>query len=61
VHHFTEHLNTLATNLPNIGSFLAIVTPTMIDTVGGIVAGAVVLAIVMLIRKLLGKPAEVHA
>jgi hypothetical protein len=61
VHHFTEHLNTLAANLPNIGSFLAIVTPTMIDTVGGIVAGAVVLAIVMLIRKLLGKPAEVHA
>ena len=61
VHHTLVHIGQLAANVPNLGSFLAVVTPTLLDTIGGIVAGAIVLLVVTLISKLFGKSAEQHA
>lgn len=61
VHHTLEHIAQLAATVPSMGSFLGVVTPTLLDTVGGIIAGAMVLVIVMLIRKLLGKSTEQQA
>ncbi|WP_020560131.1 DUF808 domain-containing protein [Thiofilum flexile] len=61
VHHTLKHINDLAANVPGIGSFLAIVTPTLLDTIGGIVAGAITLLVVTLVAKVLGKSTEQHA
>lgn len=61
VHHTLEHIAQLAATVPSMGSFLGVVTPTLLDTVGGIIAGAMVLVIVTLIRKLLGKSTEQQA
>lgn len=61
VHHTLEHMAQLAATVPSIGSFLSVVTPTLLDTVGGIIAGAMALLIVTAVRKLLGKSTEQQA
>lgn len=61
VHHYFEHWVEVVNHIPNVGSFLGAVTPTMIETIAGIIAGAIVLLIVTLIRKVLGKSDEAHA
>ncbi|HET6789678.1 MAG TPA: DUF808 domain-containing protein [Aquabacterium sp.] len=51
VHHWSEAAGTVAA----VGPVLQAVTPTLVDTIGGIIAGAVVLAVVTFGQKLLGR------
>lgn len=43
-HELAHHASDIVAQLPGLGSALAAITPTLLDTVGGVVAGAVVLA-----------------
>jgi predicted DNA repair protein MutK len=51
VHHWAE----AAGSVSGVGPVLQALTPTLVDAVAGIVAGAVVLAVVTLIQKVLGR------
>ncbi|HRH16630.1 MAG TPA: DUF808 domain-containing protein [Aquabacterium sp.] len=51
VHHWAE----AAGSVSGVGPVLQALTPTLVDAIGGIIAGAVVLAAVTLIQKLLGR------
>ncbi|MNJ79489.1 Inner membrane protein YedI [compost metagenome] len=51
VHHLIQHGAELATSLP-AGAILAALTPTLLGALFGIVAGGVVVAAVMLFKRL---------
>jgi hypothetical protein len=51
VHHWAE----AAGSISGVGPVLQTLTPTLVDAIGGILAGAVVLVAVTLIQKLLGR------
>ena len=55
LHHVIESITAAAAALPSVGGALAWVTPLLIDAVVGIIAGALVLAGVLLVKKVLGK------
>ena len=50
-----ERIAAAANRVPSVGGVLAWVTPLLLNAVVGIVAGALVLAGVMLVKKALGK------
>ena len=54
-HHLAEAASAAAATLPALGGTLAAITPMLFNAVAGIVAGALVLAIVSLGKRLLGK------
>lgn len=61
LHHWTEDAVKFSTGLPQVGSIIGAVTPTLINFALGIVAGIMVVVIVSVIGKLFGKKnAEVH-
>ena len=53
--HVIESITAAAGSVPSVGGALAWVTPLLMDAVVGIVAGALVLAGVLLVKKVLGK------
>ena len=55
LHHMTEGITAAAASVPAVGTALAWVTPLLIDAVVGIVAGALVLGAVLVVKKVLGK------
>jgi uncharacterized protein len=55
VHHAIEHAAQATAGVAGIGGLLQAVTPTVLDALFGVVAGAAVLALVMLASKLRGK------
>lgn len=55
VHHAIEHAAQATAGVAGIGGLLQAVTPTVLDALFGVVAGAAVLAVVMLASKLRGK------
>ncbi|WP_343595271.1 DUF808 domain-containing protein [Acinetobacter sp.] len=55
VHHFSEHTADQAEVIPTIGQILGSVMPTTLNMLIGFVAGAIVLAVVSLIQKMLKK------
>ena len=57
LHHLIEGLTQQAAALPGVGGVLAVLTPTLLDALTGIVAGALVLAGVTLVQRLRGKTA----
>ncbi|MBC7549060.1 MAG: DUF808 domain-containing protein [Polaromonas sp.] len=50
-----EGITASAGSVPSAGAALALITPLLMDAVVGIVAGALVLAAVLLVKKVLGK------
>jgi predicted DNA repair protein MutK len=56
-HHVVEAATHAASLLPAAGGMLSAVTPLLLDGLAGIVAGALVLAGVMLVKRLFGKTA----
>jgi predicted DNA repair protein MutK len=54
-HHLLDTARHTAASLPAIGGVLAVLTPLLIDALAGIAAGALVLAAVILGRRLFGK------
>ena len=55
LHHWIEGITAAASSVPSVGDALAWITPLLIDAVVGIVAGALVLAGVLLYKKVFGK------
>jgi predicted DNA repair protein MutK len=55
LHHLADSAVRAAAGLPGIGRVLAAITPTLFDAVAGVVTGALVLAAVMLFKRLRGK------
>ena len=55
LHHWIEGITAAASSVPSVGGALAWITPLLIDAVVGIVAGALVLAGVLLYKKVFGK------
>lgn len=51
-HEFVHHIEEFAHTLPAVGSFVAALTPTLVNAVIGIIAGGVVLALVLMFTKL---------
>ncbi len=60
LHHFSENAALAAGTVSTIGPVLAVVTPTLIDAVIGIIAGAVVLLGVTLVKKVLPTKKMAH-
>ena len=56
-HHVVEAATHAISLLPAVGGMLSAVTPLLLDGLAGIVAGALVLAGVMLVKRLFGKTA----
>lgn len=52
LHHFIENTAHSAGTIPGIGGVLAAVTPTLLDAIAGIIAGAIVLVVVNMVTKL---------
>jgi predicted DNA repair protein MutK len=59
IHHWTAHAAEVVATWPVIG-FLSILTPTLLDALLGVVAGAVVLAIITLGKSLFGSSKAAH-
>ncbi len=59
-HDLLHHAKEAVHGLPGVGGVLAVLTPLLIEAVVGIVAGAIVLAVVNLVQKIRGKSPE-HA
>ena len=53
--HVIERITAAAGSVPSVGGALAWLTPLLMDAVVGVVAGALVLAGVLLVKKVLGK------
>ncbi len=60
LHHFIENTAHSAGTIPGIGGVLAAVTPTLLDAIAGIIAGAIVLVVVNMVTKLF-RGAKKHA
>jgi predicted DNA repair protein MutK len=56
VHHLIEGAATAVATLPAVGAALALVTPTLLNAVAGVVAGLVLVLAMTLVSKL--KPAK---
>lgn len=54
VHHLIEHASHSAAGLPGAGGVLSVLLPTAADLLVGVVAGSLILAVVMLVKKLRG-------
>lgn len=54
-HDLIHHWAHAAGAVPLLGPVLEVITPTLVDAIGGVIAGAVVLAAVMLVQRLLGR------
>jgi len=59
VHHWIAHVADIVATWPVIG-FLSVLTPTFLDALLGIAAGAVVLLIITLGKKVLGVSGAAH-
>ncbi|MBF7687331.1 DUF808 domain-containing protein [Acinetobacter rathckeae] len=55
VHHFTEHNTESLGQIPNVGFIIGSLVPTGVNLVLGVVAGAVVVLLVMLVQKIFKK------
>ncbi|MES2499349.1 MAG: DUF808 domain-containing protein [Pseudomonadota bacterium] len=55
LHHFSEQTVGYFQNLPTIGSYLAAISPTLVDAVIGLTVGAICVALFELVKKLLPK------
>jgi uncharacterized protein len=60
LHHFSESAAGMTAGVPAIGGALSVITPTLVDAIVGIIAGAVVLAVVTLVQRMRGKKAASH-
>ncbi|WP_295957248.1 DUF808 domain-containing protein [Rhodoferax sp.] len=58
LHHGIEAITQSAAALPGVGGLLQTVAPTLLDGIAGVVAGAVVLAGVLLVQRVRGKKAH---
>jgi len=58
LHHGIETITQWAATLPGVGGLLHTVAPTLLDGIAGVVAGAVVLAGVLLVQRLRGSKAH---
>jgi len=56
-HEVLEHAAEAVHAMPGIGTLLAAITPTLLNTLAGVLAGAAVLAIVGVIKAMMGKGA----
>lgn len=55
LHHFSENVAQSIENLPTIGPILATISPILMDAIIGLITGAICLAVVELIKKLMQK------
>lgn len=55
LHHISEAATNLVAGFPNIGGVMAVVVSTVVDAVAGIVAGGLILAVLTLGKKVLGR------
>ncbi len=60
LHHGIEALAQRVAQLPGAGSVLALLTPSLLDALVGVIAGALVLLGVSAVSKLRGQPAAAH-
>ncbi|HEY8605977.1 MAG TPA: DUF808 domain-containing protein [Noviherbaspirillum sp.] len=60
VHHQIENIAHGADMLPGVGVVMGALTPTLLNIVAGIIAGAIVLALVTLVGRLFRKPGHGH-
>jgi predicted DNA repair protein MutK len=58
LHHFSESAAHATAGVPGIGGVLAAITPTLVDALAGVVVGALVLAVVMVVQRMRGKKAS---
>jgi uncharacterized protein len=56
LHHLFQGVALLSSGVPVIGLFLDAALPTLLDGIFGVIAGAVVLAVVLLVKKIFFKP-----
>lgn len=61
VHHAIQHAAEATANVAGIGGLLQAITPTLLDALFGVVAGAAVLVLVTLVSKLRGKKKDAVA
>jgi predicted DNA repair protein MutK len=59
LHHGIEALGAAAAGVPVAGVLLGALAPFLLDAVAGVVAGGLVLAGVLLVRRLMGRKAAV--
>jgi uncharacterized protein len=55
LHHLAESAGAAAGTVPGVGRVLAVVTPTLVDAIAGVITGAVVLVVVTLVQRFRGK------
>jgi uncharacterized protein len=55
LHHLAENAGAAAGTVPGVGRVLAVVTPTLVDAIAGVITGAVVLVVVTLVQRFRGK------
>lgn len=55
VHHFTEHNSESLGDIPHVGFIIGGLVPTGVNLVLGVVAGAIVVAVVLLLKKIFKK------
>lgn len=55
LHHVSEAATNLVAGFPNIGGVMAVVVSTVVDALAGIVAGGLILAVLTLGKKVLGR------
>lgn len=60
VHHFSQGVAASLTDIPAVGPVLAFLAPIVVDALVGVLVGAAVLAVVMLVQKMRGKKAAAH-
>jgi predicted DNA repair protein MutK len=51
-HDFNHHVQDLLTPLPSVGPMLSAIAPSLLDTLGGVIVGAITVALWTLVRKL---------
>ncbi|MDN4037101.1 DUF808 domain-containing protein [Massilia sp. YIM B02443] len=60
VHHFSEGVAASVAGVPGVGGVLAAIAPTIVDALVGVLVGAAVLVVVMLVQKMRGKKSAAH-
>ena len=57
-HHWVEHMGEAVSHIAAVGPVLAFLVPTLLNGIGGIIAGGLVLAVVSVVKKAIPQPSS---
>ena len=57
-HHWVEHMGEAVSQIAAVGPVLAFLVPTLLNGIGGIIAGGLVLAVVAVVKKAIPQPSS---